>query len=161
MLPFLVSIALAALFVWVSSRALPEVVASHFGVSGRANGFMSREAYVGLMLPTVVLVPLLLVALPTWAFRSPNARINLPHRDYWLAPQRRAQTVAILSTQSVRFAAMMLVFLCYVHWLVIKANQITPPTLAARWLVAGLAVFLLATLVWVISLIRRFGHIPG
>lgn len=161
MLPFLALIALAALFVWISSRALPAVVASHFGVSGHANRLMRREAYVGFTLATVVLVPLLLVALPSWAFRNPKTRINLPHRDYWLAPQRRAQTVATLSTQLMRFAVLVLVFLCYVHWLVVKANQVTPPALAAHWLIAGLAAFLLATLVWVIALIRRFARIPG
>lgn len=160
-LPFLALILLAALFVWISSRSLPAVVASHFGISGHANRFMPRDAYVGLMLAAVMLVPLLLVALPTWAFRSPNAPINLPHRDYWLAPQRRAQTVATLSAQLVRFAILVLMFLCYVHWLVVKANQVTPPALASRWMVAGLAVFLLATLVWVVALVRRFGRVPG
>lgn len=121
---------------------------------------MPREVYVWFMLAIVALVPLVLAVLPIQAFRNPNARINLPNREYWLAPERRAETIEILSRQSVRFSTMLLAFLCYVHWLVIQANQTVLPTLSSQWFVGGLVVFLVAMLVWVVSFIGRFRNVP-
>ena len=46
MVPFLALVACAALFVWLTGRALPNVVASHFGAAGLANGFMPRDEFV-------------------------------------------------------------------------------------------------------------------
>jgi uncharacterized membrane protein len=160
LVPSLALVACAVLFVWVTSLTLPSVVASHFGASGEANGFMPRQFYVWLMLAIFAAVVLALVVLPNRIFRNPDARINLPNREYWLAAERRAETIEILSRQSVRFSAMLLVFLCYAHWLVVLANAVSPPRLSSPWFVGGLVVFMLATLAWVISLLGRFRNVP-
>lgn len=159
MAPFLAWVACAELFILVTSLALPDVVASHFGASGKANGFMPRVIYMWLMLAIVAFIPLVLVVVPLQAFRNPNARINLPNSEYWLAPERRAETIETLSRQSVRFSTLLLAFLCYAHWLVIQANKTAPPGLSSRWFFGGLAVFLVATLVWATSLIRGYSQI--
>lgn len=157
----LVAIVIGALFVVVTSLALPTVVASHFGASGNANGFMPRAGYVVFMLVMVIGVPGFLAVVPLRAFHNPQARINLPHRAYWLAPERRVETIAVLSSQARRFSLMLLVFLCYVHWLVVQANKMVPPTLSSLAMMAGLVVFLVGTLVWVVLLIGRFRRVPG
>lgn len=154
--PFLLLVACAALFVLATSQSLPGIVASHYGVSGRADGFMPRATYVWFMLVIVALVPLALALIPLRLFRNPSARINIPDREYWLAPQRRTATIEYLSRQAVRFATMLLVFLCYAHWLVVRANKLAPPKLPSDWFVGGLVVFLVATLVWVVALIGHF-----
>lgn len=156
MVPFLLLDACAALFVLRTSQSLPGIVASHFGASGQANGFMPRVDYVWFMLFIVVLVPLVLAIIPIQVFRNPSARMKLPNREYWLAPERRPRSIEYLSQQTVRFATMLLVFLCYTHWLVVRANQATPPALATHWFIGGLVVFLVATLIWVASLIGHF-----
>jgi len=158
--PFLALTACAVLFLWMTCRGLPDVVASHFDVSGQANGFMSRGFYFALMLIIVAIAPLALAVLPISMFNKPGARINLPNGHYWLAPERRADTIDFLSRQSTRFAAMTLVFLCYTHWLVVRANAVVPPHLSSPWFLGGLVVFLLGTLVWVISLLGHFRHVP-
>ena len=86
---FLVVLGGAAAFVWLTARGLPDVVASHFGASGAANGFMPRAAYLRFMLALVVVPPAAVVVLPALLLNRSNARINLPHREYWLAPDRR------------------------------------------------------------------------
>jgi serine/threonine-protein kinase len=154
--PFLLLVACAALFVLGTSQSLPRIVASHFGVSGRADGFMPRVFYVWFMLVIVALVPLILALIPLQVFRNPNARINLPNREYWLAPERSAATIEYLSRQALRFATMLLAFLCYAHWLVVRANKATPPHLTSNWFIGGLVVFLVATLAWIVSLIGHF-----
>ena len=157
---FLALVACAAVFVWKTSQSLPNVVASHFGASGEANGFMPREYYVWFMLGIVVISPLALVFLPNKTFRNPYARINLPNREYWLSPERKVETIELLSRQSVRFATMLIIFLCYAHWLVVRANVMALPSFDTQWFLGGLIVFLISTLVWMVLLLRHFLHIP-
>ena len=153
-------VACGAAFVWLTASSLPSVVASHFGVAGDANGFMPRGLYLRFTLGFVVGLPALLTIGSHLAIGSPRARINLPNRDYWLAPERRAETVSHLRAQLARFSAVLLAFLCYVHWLVVRANGIRPPRLSPPWINAGLVGFALFAIVWTRMLLRRFRSRP-
>jgi uncharacterized membrane protein len=152
--------ALAVLFIWMTSSQLPARVASHFDASGAANGFLSQDAYRMFMLVIVVVVPIALYWLPRRLFQLPDARINIPNADYWLTPQRRNATIDYLSGRASFFAGFLLVFLCYVHWLVVRANALTPPVLSSQWFLVGLAIFLIATMIWVISMVGHFRNAP-
>jgi len=157
---FLLVLVACGAFVWITSGDLPPVVASHFGPGGAANGFMGKGAYTTLMLAFVVAMPAL-VAWSTLLVRVlPTKLINLPNRQYWLAPQRRATTLEALSSLSLPFAFVLAVFLCFVHWLVVQANAARPATLPETPLFVGLALFGLATLLWLVTLFRRFGRVP-
>ena len=69
-----------------SVQQLPATVASHFDAHGNANGWMDRTLFLLLMVLIGLLMPgmtLLLSFLLRWV---PTSQINLPHREYWLAP---------------------------------------------------------------------------
>ncbi len=149
-------VAAAALLVIGSSRYLPATVASHFGAGGNPNGFMSRDAYLAVMLALVVFVPLVMSVAPARALRDPDARINLPNRDYWLAPERREQTIQALLGQMRWFAAAVLVFLCYANVLVVRANALAPPRLNGAALGLGVLLLLSSLAAWALLLIARF-----
>jgi hypothetical protein len=146
----------AAAFVAVTSRGLPIVVASHFGSDGAANGYMPHAFYVRFTLAFVVLLPLLLNLIAGAVARLPARLVNIPHRNYWLAPEHRGQAVDMLRGQMRLFAAMLVVFLCYVHWLVVRANQSMPPMLDNRRFIAGMGAFMFALVVWIVALRRKF-----
>lgn len=149
---FLCSLAAAA-FVAFTSQSLPPVVASHFGGDGYANGFMTRSFYTWFMLAFVVVLPLILVYLP-------GTRINLPHGDYWLHPERREESIAFLVRHTARLGMALTLFLCYTHWLILRANQAVPPRLDSSWFIGGLVVFLLATVLWLGVFLKRFRKAP-
>lgn len=157
---FPVFVIVTVVFVWASSQSLPAVVASHFGPSGEANGLMPREAYVWFMVVLVAVVPVLMVYLPNRLMTGTGGRINLPNRDYWLAPERRQQSIAYLCNVSFRFGYLLVAFLGYVHWLVVRSNAVTPPAMGIGWIVGGLVVFIAATFVAVLAIFRRFGGVP-
>ena len=73
---------------------LPERVASHFGASGAANGWMTKSqflmTYAAILLPALFLEFGCSAALPRRRKRS----CNLPNKEYWLSPERRAGTFA-------------------------------------------------------------------
>ena len=138
---FIVVLAAAGLFVFITSDTLPERVASHFGSSGAADSYMSRSGYVTSMLIFVLGLPLVTTGCMTLVFRSATTSLNIPNRDYWLAPERRADAVAFLNRHSMRFGAFLAVFLSYMHWLVVRANFLQPPQLSNGAIYVGLALF--------------------
>jgi uncharacterized membrane protein len=153
---FYTTLGAALLFTLYTSSSLPDVVASHFNSAGAATGFLPRRAYTVLATLMLLLPALLLVQLPRQTLRKPNARINLPNARYWLAPQRREQTVAIITRSCAQLAQLLVIFLCYAHWLLVHANHTVPPTLSSTWLIGGLVVFLGLTVAGSGRLIARF-----
>jgi hypothetical protein len=81
--------------------------------------------------------------------------INLPNRDYWLAPERRALALAKVQAFSVGFGNAMLLFLLLVFRDVLRANLLEVPHLTMRiwFLLVLLAVF---SIVWTVRLMRSF-----
>jgi hypothetical protein len=153
---FLFTVACAGSFVWASGVGMPDVVAAHFAAGGAANGYMPRTAYVLFMLFFVIALPVLMVFITWRSLERPGARINLPNRDYWLAPERRAQTITAIRAGVLQFSEMLLGFLCYAHWLVVRANRVQPVRLDETWFLGGLLVFFAAVVLWALSFLRTF-----
>ena len=157
---FLLIVVLAAAFVWFTSRSLPNLVASHFGAHGIPNGFMRRDPYVIVIICLCIALPLLVTVPLNFALRNPDMMINVPHREYWLAPQRRADTVDFVRRQMTRFGLALLAFICYVHWLVVKANEQIPPRLSSVAFVSALVMFAGFVTVWMAIFFNRFRNPP-
>jgi len=100
-------------------------------------------------------VPLSIVVVQALMVRRPD-RLKLRNRDYWLAPERREKTLEFLNVHAMRFAAMLLLFLCVVQWLLVKANAVQPAHLDSRLFITALVGFLIGTVLWLIALYLRF-----
>jgi len=135
---------------------LPARVASHFGPGGYANGFMTREFYLAFTIGMVLLPPVLVGLAIALALRYFPQLVNLPNRDYWLAPERRADTEAYLTGHTAWLAALLALFALGIHLLVVRANRSVPPQLETGPFVALLLAFAIVMVVWVGALARRF-----
>jgi hypothetical protein len=135
---------------------LPLRVASHFGAGGLANGFMAREVYLAFTIGMVVLPPALVGLGIALALRYFPQFLNLPNRDYWLAPERRGETEAYLTAHTAWLAALIALFALGVHLLVINANRSLPPQLETGPFVALLLGFAIVLVAWIGVLARRF-----
>ena len=144
-------------YVGLSAGALPASVASHFDASGRPNGSMSHDGYRLFMLLFVVGLPALVVTLMSRAFRG-GQRLNLPHRDYWLAPPRRQASIDFLVAHAQWFGSALVLFLCLVHRLVLRANALQPPQLPGSMFVSTVVPMLLFMALWIAALMLRFGR---
>ena len=153
---FFLLVAAGASFVWWSSGALPAVVASHFDSAGNANGFMPREPFTAFMLAIVVLVPTFLYSLGWLTARIPVRFVNLPNKQYWLAPERSEATLRSIARFGVWTAYATLALLCAVHWLVVRANTQHPPRLESAPMVAAVAVYFVALAIGMFAVLGRF-----
>jgi len=149
----------ALVLVPFSSLLMPTTVASHFAIDGTANGFMPRNAYLLLMTGLIVGMPLAMVATVGWQAQHGAGSLKLPNKDYWLAPERRADTVTYLRVHMARFGSLLIVFLGAVHGLVVRANLSHPPRLQTVPMLVLVVLFLGVTLLWLHALYGRFRHI--
>ena len=143
---------------WSGSQ-LPERVATHFGVGGEPDGWMTRSASQKSALVFGFTFPLFVVVLCFAARFFPSGLINLPRKDYWLAPERRSETFNYLVGHSLWFACLAVCFVIGVQYSIVQANQQTPPHLPTGLVLWVTGAFLAGTAVWVLALVRHF-HRP-
>ncbi len=129
-------------------------MATHFDGSGAANGWSSKNSFLGLY--AVMMVVILLSFWGSVALMRviPARFINLPHRDYWLAPERKEETLAVFSKYLYWFGAATMALLAGILHECFLANLQTPPRLERPWLYLGF--YLGFTAVWLIVFYRRF-----
>jgi serine/threonine-protein kinase len=138
---------------------LPETVASHFGVSGKPDGWMSRQSFLLVELITSFIVALLMLAMyAVFALGSMDI-MNMPNKEYWTAPERKDATRNMLASFALRFGILLQLFLLAVFILAAQANLNSQPRMSgAVWIC--LAGFLGATIVLAARMIWRFMRIP-
>ncbi len=144
------------IFIAGSASLLPERVAIHFGSGGEANGWMSRSTDLIFFSGLGVGLPLFFVVLSLVTGLIPAWFVNLPHREYWLSPERRAQTRAYISRQMIWMGWLTILFLAGIHYLTIQANRVTPPHLPMSLFLVLTGGFLAGVAVWSIIFIRHF-----
>lgn len=141
--------------------AVPERLASHFDGRGNPNGFLSRPMFFALHLGLVGVMALIFLGLPRLLPRIPHGLINLPRKDYWLAPERSAATLEDMSRKLAWFGCASIAFLIYIEELVIQANL---PGAEGRvepvWLWGGLAAYLVFLVLWLVPLLLHYCRAP-
>lgn len=155
---FLASAAACVGQAFLYAAALPARVASHFGPDGVPNAWMSRDRLVALDLCVVGLLTIVFLGIAL-LFRSVGtASINLPNRDYWLAPERRAETVDSLSRSCLWFGAGTLLLMLDVFRQVFRFNLSASGALEHPR--ASLAAYLAFAAAWIAAFFRRFARTP-
>jgi uncharacterized membrane protein len=136
----------------LTSRWLPAMLAWHFNAAGAADAFVLRSTYLVVMVVLTVGVPLLvrfgLVAL----VRGRIDALPIPHRDYWLGPERRDATTAYLTRQTAWMAATAAVLFLLAHLLGLGIN----PSAPLQLLPAAFTGFVVAILAWLGRMAWRF-----
>jgi hypothetical protein len=151
---------LVLIFILATGTQLPPTAASHFVGSGEADAFMARGSYLGAMCVFAAGLPALMVLWTRRIVRQSPHRLMLPNRDYWLAPQRRAATLQVITSHMILFGFALSLLIAFAHWEVLQANLRQPPRLATGRFMAALGLFVVATAGWVYRLYARFRRLP-
>lgn len=137
---------------------LPPVVASHFDARGVANGWQTKQAFFAIFAGVTVLTCAIVFCAPLLIAMAPASLINLPNKNYWLAPERRAASQAFISAWfgwfgCVMFLLMILTFDYAIKW---NLHQAADPT--RLWYeIGGFGAF---SLVWMLYFLLRFYWLP-
>jgi serine/threonine-protein kinase len=154
-----ISLALAALVytsvdIGVHYHQLPPRVASHFDLRGHPDGWTTKQEFVAITVAMFALMSLALAAIPLVAHFAPAALINLPNKEYWLAPEREVESRRAISRWSLYLIAATFWLLALIAHEAMAANLRQPPQLKVVWWLLGgffAIVFLMS-----IQLIVRF-----
>ncbi len=135
-----VLVAKGVTLLWAAGQ-LPERPATHFGASGRPDGWMRRRSFLILdgVLAVVVLigVPVLVSVLA----RAGDAGLSIPHRDYWTSAAHHDPLVSMLDADGLGIAAITGLLLVWMDVALVRANRLTEPRLpASLWVAVALYV---------------------
>ena len=139
--------------------SLPARVATHFGANGQPNGWMARDTHTVTQIGITIFIGGLFAALSLFLPRMPDNLINLPHRDYWLAPSRRAETFAWITGMLFCLGTTSQAFLAYIFHEVARANFAAKPALRLNSLWLQVSLFIIVVTL-VITLLFRFRRPP-
>ena len=164
-LPPILPLALAwlgfAIYVWSTAEQLPERVATHFAGRGEPNAWQPQADYVRFILICGATVPAMVLATSSLIQLGNGWGLNIPHKDYWLAAERRGQTFAFVRRQCSALALLLIAFLAGVHYLILVANARSPVSLPSTLVLQICGAFLAATLVWSVIFLTHFFRKPA
>lgn len=134
---------------------LPPQVAQHFNLQGQPDGCCSRARYVALTVTLWTVLPGFMLMVATSIYYVPDKFVNLPHKRYWLAPERKESTRLALANRMVWLPTTMALFLVALNHDVIVANLAKPPRAPdSLWWIAG--AFVVVTCAWTAETYWRF-----
>jgi uncharacterized membrane protein len=138
------------------AATMPPVLATHFGSGGAPNGWQTQSQFFRLEVVMLGICLLLAFGIPRLIGALPISLVNVPNKEYWLAPERREETRAFFKAQFAWFGCGFLGFLLVVNQLVFDANQTSPRQLNSTAFVTAMIVFLAFVGIWTVRLIVRF-----
>lgn len=134
---------------------MPAVIASHFDGAGVPNAWSGRNGFFMLCLVMILLLIGIFDLLPRWTENRIGFAKNIPHKEYWLAPERIAQTRAFFRKQMMLSGVLHLLLVIAVMQLAIQANFSTPPRIhdSIYW---ALGLYFLLLILWLVHFFRYF-----
>jgi hypothetical protein len=93
---------------------------------------------------------------PRTIAKTPASKINLPYKEYWLAPERRAETFASFERYFAWYACVLLFLEALTMHLVMQVNLRTAPQLPTGLILFMISAFVLFNIVSGIAVFRRF-----
>jgi len=134
---------------------LPTRVATHFALNGEPNGWSTKTAYLFFTIGMNVFMLLVFWGLAVLFPKMPESTMNIPHKEYWLAPERREQTIRDMQEMMYTIGSLTFGLLLFMHYIIYQEN-LHPSEYSefSFWLVMG--VWLVLLFYYIIRMMRRY-----
>jgi hypothetical protein len=109
---------------------------------------LSVVAFIAVLFPGIGLI----------LSKTPAALINLPNKSYWLSPERKQETIAVLSRQFLWFGTATLLLLLDMMHQTFKVHLGKAQALEHPWI--SIVVYVAFSVLWSIGLIVKFARKP-
>ena len=160
-LVFLVLAVCAGLYFSSLYAQLPDVMASHFDARGVQNGWQTKSAFFSFLIGVSVLAAVVGFGIPRLVMILPPQYINLPNKGYWLAPERRADTLDFLNGYFAWFGCALFAVILLTINFALQANLHPGRQPDAFPMIFVLAGFLAFAIFGTVRVFRRFGPPPN
>lgn len=85
------SLAVLIIQAGLAYSSLPETIATHFSMDGKADDFSGKTTFFPLWFVLVAVINIWVPLMPTMIRKLPASLISIPNRDFWLADQSRKE----------------------------------------------------------------------
>jgi uncharacterized membrane protein len=137
---------------------VPERMASHFASDGTPNGWQLKEMFFLLMGLVAASTAIIGFLAPVLIVRRPASQINLPNKEYWLAPGRRGATMEFIAGQMRWFACAVLFVILFGGYQAIQANLRSVVRFDSQTMLVVMVGFVVFVLGWLIGFVRHFSR---
>jgi hypothetical protein len=139
---------------------LPDPMASHFNASGAATAWMPKSGFFMLIAVVALAASMPVFIVPRSIAKLPNDKINLPNKEYWLAPERRDETLQYFGNQMGWFGCALLAFLFCGLYNAVAANFRPDHHFDSGSFYIELGAFLAFITFWLVCLLSHFARAP-
>ena len=135
---------------------LPDRLATHFGGTGQANGWMTRDQHIiGITLLGFGL-PVLVIGICYSLRFFPSSMLNVPRASFWRSPEYYPEACRILLRWSFWFGGISFLWTGILNYQLVLANRLTPPFLAPIPVVILSGIYIAATGILIVVLMLQF-----
>lgn len=85
------SLAVLIIQAGLAFNSLPETIATHFSLEGKADQFSDKTTFFPLWFVLVAVINIWVPLMPTMIRKIPKTLISVPNRDFWLADKSRKE----------------------------------------------------------------------
>jgi uncharacterized membrane protein len=128
---------------------LPDRVANNFDIDGHPNGYSSKLSHIVLMTGIQCAMVILPIGFGLTSRLLPTQIINLPNRNYWLAPERKDESLRKIVTALYIVAVVTQIFLISIHQLVIMENLGKNGMQGFWWFFSAYMAFMIGFVIWI------------
>jgi uncharacterized membrane protein len=155
---FVLMVVFAAVYFSSVYGKLPEVVATHFAASGRANGWQEKSGFLAGFVMLNVIPALLVFGVPAIVRALPPELVNVPNKQYWMSGERAGDTQAFLAGWFAWFGCAVYCMILYVFHYVMQFNLHPEARPSGDSLMWGIGTFGVFTVVWVLRIPFHFAR---
>lgn len=153
---FIISFVLLLILNVVAYLVLPDRVAIHFGKGGGADSFAGKEINFLIFLGFEILLFAIFFYSPALIEKTPPKWTNLPNKHYWLKEENLPVLKKKLANLMYEFGTVFFLLFILITFLMIDANQSTPPRLKEHLFFPIFIGFMVYTLYWTIKFFISF-----
>jgi uncharacterized membrane protein len=139
----------------------PEQMAAHFNIQGDPDRFVSKAQFFWFEIQTFLTVILVSLPLQLLFLVLLPGLINMPNREYWLAPERRAETLGRLSSFGAVLFGVILLVVQAAFEISVYANLQTPIVFNARLMFMIMAASMVLIGLLLVQLVLSFRLPPS
>jgi len=153
---FFVILAMGVLEFFHYFPLLPKTLASHFSGAGHATCWMTRAQFFITFAAAAIPALAIEFFVPPAIAKTTGNRLNLPNKEYWLAPERRAATFTYLQRFFAWYGCAILLLEVITMDLAIRANFQNPPEISTGPINFAISAFVILSVAAVVAVFRRF-----
>jgi uncharacterized membrane protein len=139
----------------------PAQMASHFNAQGDPDASTTKQQFFSFELQTMLVVIGLGVLTQVFVAITPVEWINLPNRAYWIAPERRKQTISLLGSFAALLFGFVLLTIQAGFELAVSANLHQPIHFDAESMIVVMGGFVVIAILMLVGLTISFRIPPS